>query len=93
MPHFSLITQDSPQRVHELREVFNGLRWIVRAGAPRRMMPDDLVPRKMVYPQTQRWLGAKVFEGTVHDLRALPRLAEGHSEQPSATILDSRTLT
>lgn len=25
-----------------MREVFNGLRWIIRTGAQRRMMPNDL---------------------------------------------------
>ena len=31
-PYLTLITEDAPQREHSLREVFNGLRWIVRAG-------------------------------------------------------------
>ena len=33
----TLLTEDAPQREHSLREVFNGLRWIVRAGAAWRM--------------------------------------------------------
>jgi transposase len=33
-----------------------------------------------------------VFEAIVHDLRVLLRLADGRTAQPSATILDSRTL-
>jgi len=33
-----------------------------------------------------------VFETIVNDLRALLRLAEGRNAQPSATILDRRTL-
>lgn len=86
------MTEQAPQRVHELREIFNGLRWIVRAGAPWRMMPNDLPPWEAVYQQTQRWLKAGVFEAIVHDLRVLLRLAQGRKEQPSATILDSCTL-
>jgi transposase len=39
-----LMTEDAPQREHSLREVFNGLRWIVRAGAAWRLMPHDLPP-------------------------------------------------
>jgi len=45
-PYLTLMTEDAPQRAHGLREVFNGLRWIVRAGAPWRMMPNDLPPGK-----------------------------------------------
>jgi Putative transposase of IS4/5 family (DUF4096) len=32
-PYLTLMTEDAPQREHNLREVFNGLRWIVRTGA------------------------------------------------------------
>ena len=31
--YLTLMTEEAPQRDHSLREVFNGLRWIVRAGA------------------------------------------------------------
>ena len=33
-PYLVLMREDAPQREHPLREVFNGMRWIVRAGAP-----------------------------------------------------------
>jgi transposase len=91
-PYLTLMTEDAPQRTYRLREVFNGLRWMVRAGAPWRLMPNDLPPWYTVYQQTQRWIKAGVFEAIVHDLRALLRLASGRKEQPSAAILDSRTL-
>lgn len=91
-PYLTLMAEAAPQRGYALREVFNGLRWLVRAGAPWRLMPNDLPPWKVVYDQTQRWLQASVFEGLVHDLRAVLRLAAGRAEQPSAVILDSRTL-
>jgi transposase len=91
-PYLILMKEDAPQREHDLREVFNGLRWIVRTGAQWRMMPHDLPPWAAVYQQTQRWLKAGVFEAIVHDLRAVLRLAEGRQEEPSAAIFDSRTL-
>lgn len=86
------MTEDAPQRDYSLREVFNALCYIVRAGAPWRMMPNDLPPWHTVYQQTQRWLHAGVFEAMVHDLRALLRLAQGRKADPSAAIFDSRTL-
>lgn len=91
-PYLTLMTEDAPQRDHSLREVFNGLRWIIRSGSAWRLMPHDLPPWTAVYQQTQRWYKAGVFEAIVDDLRALLRLAKGRSEQPSAVILDSRTL-
>jgi transposase len=90
-PYLTLMTEDAPQRDYPLREVFNGLRWIVRAGASWRMMPHDLPPWAVVYQQTQRWIRAAVFEDMVHDLRRLLRLAAGRNAEPSAAIFDSRT--
>ena len=91
-PYLTLMTEDAPQRTHSLREVFNALRWLVRAGATWRLMPHDLPPWEAVYQQTQRWLRAGVFEAIAHDLRELLRVAAGRKPQPTAAILDSRTL-
>ena len=91
-PYLALVREDAPQRNHELREVFNGLRWIVRTGSAWRYMPHDLPPWEAVYQQTRRWLSAGVFEAMVHDLRILLRISEGRTSDPTAAILDSRTL-
>jgi transposase len=91
-PYLSLMSDQAPQRIYSLREVFNGARWIARAGAAWHMMPHDLPPWQAIYQQTRRWIANGVFQQIVHDLRALLRLAEGRSEQPSAAIFDSRTL-
>jgi len=45
-----------------------------------------------VYQQAQRWLTAGVFESLVHDLRVLLRLEVRRKAEPSAVIIDSRTL-
>jgi transposase len=91
-PYLTLMTEDARQREYPLREVFNGLRYIVRTGAQWRWMPHDLPPWNVVYQQSQRWIKAGVFESLVYDLRAVLRIAEGRKESPTAAILDSRTL-
>ena len=91
-PYLTLMTLDAPQREHDLREVFNALRYLVRAGCSWRMLPNDLPPWYTVYQQAQRWLAAGSFEAIVHDLRVMLRLAEGRAAQPSAAIFDSRTM-
>jgi transposase len=50
------MTDAAPQREHRLRDVFNGLRWIVRARAAWRMMPNDLPPWNAVYEQARLFL-------------------------------------
>ena len=91
-PYLTLMKEDAPQLQYALRELFNGLRWLVRAGCPWRMMPNDLPPWTAVQQQTQRWLRAGCFEAMVEDLRWLLRLCAGRSDAPSAAILDSRTV-
>lgn len=91
-PYLTLMREDAPQRAYDLREVFNGVRYVVRTGCPWRSMPHDLPPWEMVYQQSQRWIKASVFENMVHDLRAVLRLAQGKNEQPSAAIFDGRTM-
>jgi hypothetical protein len=56
------------------------------------MLPHDFPPWQAVHQQTHRWLSAGVFEAMVHELRALLRLARGRDKEPTAAILDSRTL-
>lgn len=91
-PYLTLMKEDAPQRDYPLREVFNGLRYIVRTGMQWRFMPNDLPPWHTVYQQTQRWVKAGVFEDLVCDLRMLLREMAGHNPQPSAAIFDGRTL-
>ena len=92
VPYLTLMRLDAPQRDHDLRAVFNALRWIVRAGAEWRMLPHDFPPWQAVFQQSQRWLKSGAFAAIIHDLRVILRLAAGRAAQPTATILDSRTL-
>jgi transposase len=91
-PYLTLMTEEAPQREYALRDVFNGLRWFVRAGCPWRMMPNDLPPWNVVHQQAMRWIKAGAFETMAHDLRELLRTLLERPEQPSAAIYDSRTL-
>ena len=91
-PYLSLMTPDAPQRKHEMREVFDALRWLVRTGAAWRYLPGDFPPWAAVYQQTQRWFKAGVFETMAHVLRESVRLTQGRAKEPSAVVLDGRTL-
>jgi transposase len=92
LPYLTLMRADAPQRSHDLREVFNAIRYVVRTGCQWRMLPHDLPDWTVAYQQARRWFQAGVFEEVAHDLRMILRLVEGREAQPSATILDGRTL-
>jgi len=90
--YLTLMTEQAPQRVYSLREIFNALRYMVKMGGVWRMMPHDLPPWPVVYQQTRRWIKAGCFEAMAHDLRAILRLVLDRKADPSAVIMDSRTL-
>jgi transposase len=92
VPYLTLMREDAPQREYTLRDLFNGLRYVVRTGCQWRMLPHDLPPWTAVYQQARRWVQAGVFEEIAHDLRILVRLMVGRDAQPTATIFDGRTL-
>jgi transposase len=91
-PYLTLMRQDAPPRDHALRDVFDALRWLVKTGAHWRYLPHDSPPWPAVFQQARRWLAAGAFEEIAHDLRMILRLADGREANPTATILDSRTL-
>src|SRR4051812_46787056 len=77
-PYLTLMTEDAPQRRHDLREVFNGLRYVVRGGGQAwRMTPNNLPPWPAVYQQAQRWIAAGVFEAMAHGPAPHPAGAGG----------------
>lgn len=92
LPYLALVSPDAPQRRHDIREVFNALRYAVRAGCPWRYLPTDLPPWAAVYQQTRRWIEAGCFEAIVDDLRELLRVAAGKEKRPTAVIYDAQTL-
>ena len=73
LPYLLLCREDSPQRKHELRTVFNAVRYVARTGGQWRFLPHDLPPWYVVYQQMQRWLKAGCFELLVEDVRSLLR--------------------
>ena len=61
-PYLTVIATQAPQRQYDLRVMLNALGWIVRAGAPWRVLPTDFPPWEAVYQQTQRWVHAGCFD-------------------------------
>ena len=84
--------EDAPQREHPLGELLNGVRWVVRTGSPWRYMPHDLPPWHAVDQPARRWMKAGVFEQMANDLRPSLRRLNQREPEPTAAILDSRTL-
>ena len=92
-PYLTLLPLDAGQRRYDLREVFNAVRWIVRAGAPWSLLPHEFPPWPIVYQQARRWLDHGCCEALAHDLRAAAgggrqqhAAVGGHLRRPRAAI-------
>jgi transposase len=92
LPYLVLMREDAPQRQYPLRDLFNALRYVVKTGCQWRYLPHDFPPWTAVYQQARRWVQAGVFEQIADELRVLVRALEGRDGQPTAMILDARTL-
>lgn len=90
--YLTLIDEEAPQRRYPLREMFNALRWLTKAGTPWRWLPNDFPPWTAVYQQWRRCNEAGSFKAMVNDMRSIIRVSLGRKGQPSAAVIDGRTL-
>src|SRR5262249_57596091 len=66
--------------------------YVGKSGCQWDFLPHDFPPASAVYQQARRWLAAGVFEEIAHDLRMILRMVDGREAQPTAAVLDGRTL-
>ncbi|WP_310319293.1 transposase [Paraburkholderia terricola] len=91
-PCLALVREDGEQRRHDLREVFNALRWLISSGASWRMLPNDS-PRGRPYTDRRSDGSAQVASRRWRmTCRNCYGVCGGRKARPSAMILDSRGL-
>ena len=79
-------------RTVDMREVINGILYVLRSGCTWRMMPHDLPPWSTAWGYFRRWREDGTWE-RIHDaLRPKVRELEGREPTPSAAIVDSQTV-
>jgi len=79
-------------RTVDLREVLNGIFYIVRGGIPWRMLPHDLPPWGTVHYYYWKWRRDGTWEAIQNALRTKVRHRDGRPKSPSAAIIDSQTI-
>ena len=76
----------------DMRQVVNGILYLLRSGCSWRMLPKDFPPYTTVYQYCSRWRK----DGTVirlHDaLRRQVRVESGRDPEPSAGVIDSQSV-
>ena len=78
-------------RTTDMREVINGILYVIRGGVAWRLLPHDFPKWSNVYQYFWQWRRCGVWK-RIHDkLHEKARQAAGRDPQPSAAILDSQS--
>lgn len=75
-----------------IREIINGIFYVLRGGNSWRMMPHDLPPWPTVYGYFRTWRDEGIWEAINDALREAVREQAQRNREPSAAILDSQTV-
>ena len=76
----------------DLREIVNGILYVLRSGCAWRMLPNDLPPWQTVYKYFRRWTLDGTWKRVHEQLRPVVRESEGRDAEPSAAIIDSQSV-
>jgi putative transposase len=84
-------TGGRPRRCN-LREVLNGIFYVLRSGCAWRLLPHDLPPWQTVYHYFRNWRSCGIWEKIHTTLREKVRLHLKRQATPSAGIVDSQSV-
>jgi putative transposase len=79
-------------RTVNMREVVNGIFYVLRTGCGWEMLPHDLPPYSTVYHYFRRWQKTGVWQEMNTALRQRLRQEQGRNPQASAAIADSQSV-
>jgi transposase len=77
---------------HSRRAIVDAILYVVRAGCSWRQLPADFPPWQTVYWYFNQWEQAKVTEEILPVVRTQLRVQEGRNPEPSAGLIDSRSV-
>src|SRR6202165_6043022 len=76
----------------KMRQILNGILYVLRSGGAWRLLPHDYPAWSTVYDYFRKWRNAGVWEGMVRTLRERLREQSGREATPSAGIIDSQSV-
>lgn len=80
------------KRTVDVREVVNGLMYVLSSGCQWRAIPKDLPPRSTVNYYFCRWQYDGTLDRLHHGLYVLCREQAGREASPTAAIIDSQSV-
>jgi putative transposase len=85
-------TKKGRKRLHPLRDILNGIFYILRSGCQWRMIPHDFPPWSIVYHYFRLWRLKGIWEVINTALRVELRMEAGRQPEPSAAVIDSQSV-
>jgi putative transposase len=79
-------------RKYPIREVINGIQYVLRGGCAWRLMPHDLPHWQTAYQTFRAWRQDGTWQRIHDQLRDVLRTRMGRHPQPSAAIIDAQTV-
>jgi transposase len=80
------------KRTVVMREVMNGIMYILSTGCQWRAIPKDLPPRSTLYDYFDLWSWDGTLQRIHHALYVQCREREGRQASPTAAIIDSQSV-
>lgn len=80
------------KRRANLREVVNGLMYVLSTGCQWRAIPKDLPPRSTVHDYFVLWTCERTLDRIHHALYVACREQAGREASPTASIIDSQSV-
>ena len=75
-----------------MREIVNGIFYVMRAGCPWRLLPSDLPPWGTIYRWFAAFRDAGRFEQINHILVMADRERVGREASPTGAVIDSQSV-
>ena len=79
-------------REHSIRDILDGIFYVLKGGVQWRMLPKDFPPWTAVYDYLRRWRENGMWDRIHNELHKKCRVKAGKKEEPSAAIIDSQSV-
>lgn len=79
-------------RTVDLREILNGIFYVLRTGCQWEMLPHDLPPYTTVYQYCRKWHRKGIWQKLHDELRHQLRTRMGREEDSAVAIADSQSV-
>ena len=91
-PHLPPAHSTGRPRSWPMREIVNGIFYVMRAGCPWRLLPSDLPPWGTIYRWFAKFRDDGLLEKINHSLVMADRERVGREASPSGAIIDSQSV-